>query len=277
MSEELITMTKEEYQSLITSTLSIGGFVPVNKVLAKNMGIYAALMVGELLNEQEYFEKHEMLTEDGFFFSTIENVEEATALTRRQQATALDTLKDLGIVEVDKRGLPAKRYIKIDRVKIGTYLNVHIGTTSLYKNAKLVCTKTPLNNNNIIKITNNKESNTLTSITKESRHNEIDFDSVIDSMVTNEKLKETIKAFIETRKSIKHPFRTENGFRMTIKKALSYVNGDEEKAIGIFETSIANEYQGVFPPKNSNTRYNGSTPDQNKSLNDWFAEIDAVQ
>lgn len=120
MENENITLSKTQYESIITNTLSIGGFVPYNKVLARNLGVLPAIMAGELVSEYLYWRDNNGITEDGYFYSTVENIELNTGLSRYQQKPALDILSELGVVTVAKKGLPAKRYIKIDIAKLGS-------------------------------------------------------------------------------------------------------------------------------------------------------------
>ena len=88
-------------------------FITVNKELVKKVGLEEAIILGELVSELDYWTKNNGLTEDGYFFSTIENIEEKTTLSGHKQRNAINTLKELGLVDCKVKGLPAKRYIKI--------------------------------------------------------------------------------------------------------------------------------------------------------------------
>ena len=98
--------------------LASNNFITVNKTLMLSLGIDEAIMIGELASEYDYWETKEQLDEDGFFYSTVEKVEENTTLTKYKQKKALDKLQKLGIVEVQRKGLPAKRYVKIHEEKL---------------------------------------------------------------------------------------------------------------------------------------------------------------
>lgn len=97
----------------------IGGrnYIIVNKTLIKVVGKDEALLLGELASEQSTWEDQGKL-KDGYFFSTVENIEENTTLSAYQQRTALAKLKKLGLVDTKVIGLPARRYIKIDDEKL---------------------------------------------------------------------------------------------------------------------------------------------------------------
>ena len=97
----------------ISKLLSTDGFIQVNKTLIKKAGLHEAILIGELCAEYNYWEERNLL-EDGFFYSTRDNIEENTGLSEHYQRKALSTLYELGIILIEKRGLPAKNYYKID-------------------------------------------------------------------------------------------------------------------------------------------------------------------
>lgn len=76
------------------------------------------MILGELASEYDYWSKAKGLTEDGYFFSTIENIEDKTTLSEHKQRKALKTLEEHGLIKVSVRGMPAKRYVKINEAKL---------------------------------------------------------------------------------------------------------------------------------------------------------------
>ena len=108
----------------ITDLLRNDGFVIYNKNLAKNIGINEAILYSELLSRWNYFRERGQLTEDGFFFNTVKDLEDGTALSDYQQRRALNSLKEKGLIEMEVRGMPAKRYFRIieDSELIASYL-----------------------------------------------------------------------------------------------------------------------------------------------------------
>ena len=97
----------------IINLLASRNFIVVNKEIAKKIGLDEAIMIGELASEYSYWEDKDGITEDGFFFSTVENVQENTTFTQYKQQRTLDKLKELGLVYVERRDVPAKRYIRL--------------------------------------------------------------------------------------------------------------------------------------------------------------------
>ena len=108
----------------IIDLLRNDGFVIYNKNLAKNIGINEAILYSELLSRWNYFRERGQLTEDGFFFNTVKDLEDGTALSDYQQRRALNSLKEKGLIEMEVRGMPAKRYFRIveDSELIASYL-----------------------------------------------------------------------------------------------------------------------------------------------------------
>ena len=104
---------KETKNMNILSILASDNYIVINRDLLKKYGINVTLMLCELASEYNYFDKSGKL-EDGMFYSTIDNISERTGLSKYQQAEALKALDEDGIVKSVIKGIPAKRYFKID-------------------------------------------------------------------------------------------------------------------------------------------------------------------
>jgi len=90
-----------------------GNSISVNRPLAHALGVNAAILYGALLGKHLYYLQHDMLKEDGWFYSTIADLQESTSLTRRQQERGIDTLVRAELIETSVKGLPARRYFRI--------------------------------------------------------------------------------------------------------------------------------------------------------------------
>ena len=142
----------------LVSMIASDNYIVVNKQLARAFGLEEALILGELASELEYWQKRGEL-KDGYFYSTIENVKESTTLSDKRQRSALNTLKDAGIVDVKLAGLPAKRYIRINEEQLAAVLlnsSVQTSETSSAVSANLEAANQPINNNNY---NNNNKNN----------------------------------------------------------------------------------------------------------------------
>ena len=133
--------------------LSSTAFLIVNKELAKQVGLKAAVLLADLISKEEYFISKGMT--DGWFFNTAKNIESDTSLTSHQQRKAIKHLKSLGIIETKVVGIPAKQHFKIIENKLLSYFN-----TSCEESVKQVVKKTQtINKNN-----NNNNNNNNISI-----------------------------------------------------------------------------------------------------------------
>jgi hypothetical protein len=94
---------------------------------------------------------------DGWFWKTQEQWEEETGLTRREQESARNRLKDLGVIREERRGNPAKLFFTVDFERV---------QTRLAENAILGCTETPHKNGEHRQPI--KEAETTTEITAEN-------------------------------------------------------------------------------------------------------------
>lgn len=150
----------------VISLIASRNFIAVNKTLIKEFGLEEAIILGELASEHSYWADRGELDADGYFFSTIENIEENTALKEKRQRSAINSLKDAGIIEVKLKGLPAKRYIKINADQVAAVLlncDGGGGGASSVKKAELEPPEKPGNKNNSTK-TNNKNKEIIISI-----------------------------------------------------------------------------------------------------------------
>ncbi len=121
--------------------LSSTAFLVLNKGLAREIGLKAAVLLADLISKEEYFIANGMT--DGWFFNTEANIEEDTTLNSYHQRKCLKTLKEKGLIQVKRKGIPAKQYFKINEEQVLQILN-----NLSYENLSTI------NKNKIIKIKN---------------------------------------------------------------------------------------------------------------------------
>lgn len=85
----------------------------INRQLAHAVGLSEAVVYGALLSKYAYYDQHGLLSDGDWFYSTVEDLEESTALTARQQRRCIDTLTELGLIQCKVQGMPARRYFRI--------------------------------------------------------------------------------------------------------------------------------------------------------------------
>lgn len=98
----------------LTALLASKHWRPIFKPLAKALDSNdAALMFSELCNSHEYFKERNQLTSDGWFFCTVDYLQEEINLSKHQQLRCGDLLEKAGLIEKQLRGMPAQRYFRI--------------------------------------------------------------------------------------------------------------------------------------------------------------------
>lgn len=203
----------------VLQLIASSNFISVNKTLLKKLGLEETIILGELASEYEYWKSKNGIDEYGYFFSTIENIEEATTINGYKQRVAINRLKELGIIDVKIKGLPAKRYIKINENKIIKYL-----TTSCLKFKELDVQNLNTNKN----INNNKKENI-----KEKYFDNDDVNSLFLDFL---KMRTKLKA-INSERAINNLLNILNKF-------------DDNTKIQMINNSITNSWKGIFEIKN---------------------------
>ena len=99
---------------ILASLLSSSKYIIVNKDLIKMLGLNEAVILGELCSEYTYWESTNQLDDNGYFYSTRENIESNTGINAHFQRIAMKNLEDKGILISKKMGIPCKKYYKIN-------------------------------------------------------------------------------------------------------------------------------------------------------------------
>lgn len=108
------------------------GSIVINKQLAHEIGLEAAVVYSELVSLYQYWSNRGELVDDNkektnqakWFFVTIENLEENTCLKRFRQDKAIKYLKEIGLIDTKQMGIPKKRYFSITE-KINDFISTH--------------------------------------------------------------------------------------------------------------------------------------------------------
>lgn len=113
-----ITNKIEKIFSLLNPTDAI----KVNLPLAHNLGLNEAIIYSTLLSKYINLKKENQLDLDEFFPMSVYEIQEQTILTENQQRRAINTLMVRGLIVVKRKGLPAKRFFKLELDNLARYL-----------------------------------------------------------------------------------------------------------------------------------------------------------
>jgi len=97
----------------VVELLRADGSIIINKKLNFSMGTHTTMVYTELLSRFMYFLEKDNLTDDGYFFNTVDDLKLGTGLGRTAQTNAINKLEELGFIKTDLRGMPPKRHFEI--------------------------------------------------------------------------------------------------------------------------------------------------------------------
>lgn len=211
-------MQEKTFKQLLMSS----NYYTLNKQIVKKLGIESAFLLTILIEASDGLADNE-----GWFYQTIEKIGELTGLGRHKQDKIIKELIDLKILEQKNKGVPCKRYFKVNYEMIEN-LVFQNQQSSLSENGKLDCPKktnysvensqTSLSENgnnkeyiinNLNKELNHKEHNKsyddcsddLKVIKKWFKENQIDFskkhENKIIELLKNNSLEYLLKIFHE--------------------------------------------------------------------------------
>lgn len=107
-------------KSSIKQLLMASNFYILNKYLVKTLGIETAFFLTALVEADEI-----LADKNGWFYQTIPQIEKMTGLTKHKQTNCINELLILGILLQENKGMPMKRYFKLDYEKIAKLLSSH--------------------------------------------------------------------------------------------------------------------------------------------------------
>ena len=172
----------------IKQLLMSSNYWTLNKDVVKMFGIETAFMLSNLAEAESM-----MADEDGWFYQTHDTVESMTGLSRHKQDVAIDKLEKEGILHKRVRGIPAKRYFKLDYKALANKF-VKNSQTSMQNISKLDCKKSATNKESNIKKVN-KESNNKDTLSSSNEHDRIPYREIVEYLneKTNSQYRPTAK------------------------------------------------------------------------------------
>lgn len=216
--------------------LDFTDYIQVSRTLIRRLGLHEAILIGELAYECRTWKRKGKLV-DGWFYSTVENVERQTGISAHFQRLALENLANAGVVEVKYCGLPRSRHIRLSASKVMELMadepeNTPSDqqpftslTTSDSPDAPIVVDE--VNANKEVSKRNNRKKDTLSG-----KPDDVPYDAVIDYL--NEKTGKHYRSkAAATRKLIKARFAegyTLEDFKRVIDtKTSQWLNTDQDK------------------------------------------------
>ena len=164
----------------IKQLLMTSNFYVLNKQLVKSLGIETAFFLTTLVEADET-----LADDEGWFYQTSKTLEEITGLSNHKQTKCIEQLISLGILLQENKGVPMKRYFKLNYDQILKFLNTRIEKISNQELKKVESKSLKNLKTSFQKNSNNKEYNinnldkelNIKTTTKLDNLNKIDQDS----------------------------------------------------------------------------------------------------
>lgn len=240
--------------------LDSGNYIAANRSLIKAFGLHASVIIGELASEARFW-KREGKLHDGWFFSTVENIEEATGLNAYYQRDAIKQLQELGFIETKYMGLPRKRYFRINGMKIiQTIAEIKEQEETAVDGqcfTQLTTGGSPSEPLLVHSVDDNNHKEQPQGTKKKERKKTSTFDAIISERTSNPDLVNAIGEFIRMRARIKKPL-TDYALRLRLNKLWRLGKTDEER-IAIVEQSIGACWQDFFPLRDERSTRHGQS------------------
>ncbi len=115
----------------IAKLLASQNYAIISIPIARAVGLEAAFLLHHLLSHYDFFAKNNQLTPNGgqlYFYATVDDIEDKTALTRERQTTAIKNLVGAGLLEQKNFGIPCRRHFAIPE-KFDERINQLAGNT----------------------------------------------------------------------------------------------------------------------------------------------------
>lgn len=154
----------------LVSMFASNNWLSINRDLMKVLGLKTTVLLGELCSEYDYWEREGKLV-DGMFYCSIEHLEDKTTLSRYEQTVSINQLKELGILDVVLKGVPATRYFKFNKSQFVNFLQSRLLETDKQDGKKLYSSNNNTSNN---KQEDNVSTNVDTEISKEIPSSDIE-------------------------------------------------------------------------------------------------------
>ena len=159
-------MQEKTFKQLLMSS----NYYTLNKQIVKEIGIESAFLLTILIEASDG-----LADEEGWFYQTIEKIGELTGIGRHKQDKIIKELIELKILEQKNKGVPCKRYFKVNYEMIEN-LVFQNQQSSLSENGKLDCQKktnySAKNSQTSLSENGNNKEYIINNLNKELNHKE---------------------------------------------------------------------------------------------------------
>lgn len=132
--------------NLILGLLDGGNWIPVHLELIRSIGLEESVVLHYLINYHGGAMRSPRYEwDDGWFFCKVDRMEGDLGITPRTQRRIVKRLASLGLIETKQRGVPSKRYFRINTEEVKTIAvgpsSDDNGTSRCYENVTSECSE----------------------------------------------------------------------------------------------------------------------------------------
>lgn len=227
---------------LVKQLLIGSNYWVLNKTVVETFGLETAFILSNLAEAESM-----MADEDGWFYQTSETLEKITGLSKYKQDKSIKQLEDAGILIKDVRGMPAKKYFKLDFEKLHNQLLKNL-TTSRQNSSQQV-----VKNFNTNKELNNKENDskesTINTLSSSDEHDRIPYQSIVSYL--NQKTGKSYRSSTKKTKALIKARFNEGFTEDDFKKVVDVKTNDwsSDKAMSKYlrpETLFGTKFEGYL-------------------------------
>jgi hypothetical protein len=246
-------------RSLGQALLSVDGYWQVNKKLTQTIGLVEALMVGYLVSVDSYNN-----SEDGWFHRTMEQREADLGIKEKQQTRIIKDLVELGVLETERQGMPARQWFRINYDKIAEIISQsrHDVKTSPDANSQSrhhIETSPDIISGHSYKNKTQEEIKHTSRVRGKSPPNKYGklgtsplrfFQRHLPSpMYEDKELRQALRDWFDHRNGIRKPVSafSQQGLAKKINKLLKQLGTDPKKWVAAIDHSISKNWVDIYP------------------------------
>lgn len=226
----------------IIDILAGDGYIIFNKEFAKRYGLEASVLLGAMCGYQKGFRNK-------YFYREQSKILDDTALTAYSLRSSVKILQELGVIEYEKRGMPAKYYYKINAENLERVIDFRksrVDENVKSRDCEIVNSCVDENDSTYKNNDNNENKNK-----NKKTNSDLSFGCIINNYTENETLRTALIEFIKMRKTIRKPV-TSHGLELLLTKKgglFDLSSGNDGVATQIVNQSIELSWTGFYPLK----------------------------
>ena len=216
----------------IIDILAGDGYIIFNKEFAKKYGLEASVLLGAMCGYQKGFRNE-------YFYREQSKILDDTTLTVYALRSSIKILQGLGIIEYEKRGMPAKYYYKVNVENLERVIDFRKSRVNENANSR--------DYENVNSCVNENNSTYKNNDKNENKNNKADYAALVNEFFNSEPVKSAIMTWLDHKKQKRQSY-TEIGFKKLISKIKKDIDAHgEQYVLDAIDYSLEQNYAGIYP------------------------------